>query len=1209
MIYPMKCLLDVRSKGFMMKKLTYLMIIFTVLFFPFDAMAKIKGSLSTDKDVSRGGQLEVTISLDRNDKGEEIDIYKAIIDYDENLFSGIDKDSFETSNGWGSLQYSEDTHALILINKYGSSANEQVITFKLNLKDNASPSETKIKLRNQIVSNEVTDIFLDDTEANVDVNIHLMDLASTNKNNAVYAAPLVDSPVKIYHVLTLIVLELIIAIILTLIYKYTKDRIQKPIYKRSFIGALLIVEIFALSAIFTYSVSKGDLNGDKSVDEFDITILSKHLVNAEMMSQFKLENADMNGDGKITPADLSILVNKCTKKAAYQAKLTSAFMENNGYEKGATIDFRFLADVTNDEVIEYVILDGEKRKVEKVSDNEYAIKLSASNQSNKYSYNITEVVLKNGKTAKVDYGTDIVVLKDAPELIAFSTKEELSTSSVKAALTIKDDDGAIVTAKYELVNSKGEIVANGNLDRGKNALDLKLENAVSYKLKLKIDYNRGSDSGEYYGTIEDSYDLRIITDYKFKIWNISLNQNGTNTKSLEKSLKTKLVFNSSNVSGYSPKKININGKEYTVSNMGGGKYSVELPNSLLMGNNLNIKKVTLSNGKVIVTDEKVSYIVLKEKPTLIYFDSQESIEDATLHTAFQLRDEDSTINYVTARLYDENNLVISEKTIYDHNYDVDLTTALTSKYKVRIFADYTRAEGVEHRDELLFEKEIAAKIQAQINDYSPSEIFPEKNSIITLNYNITSNYKTNVKQIVINNVIYEASKTGIDSYKVEIAVGEEDGLKDFDTKKIIFDNGLEYDIERATKIDVLKEYPILENYGVIEDIKDQRIDITFDIFDTDGAFERGEIRFIDKELNEVIERKDVIIGKNKASFSLENAKKYEISIDVFGVRDTKTLDEESPNRFEDYNLYKNEYRIISDYKLEISSIETSRDGKVTDQFGADEPITVSFKSTNITEFEPIKISVNGVYYDLTHKDGIYSFELPSFNAAGSETLRFENIILSNHKELPVNVYKTIEILKAIPQLEEITLTKTSNDKRAVSIRIDDRDNTLFGLKAVVRDLMNNELYNGPIENDEFEFTKDIEGKYEIEIIASYDINNDTSVMEENRFVDKTIFKRDVDETIREFDMTKIAESILYEKKTEQKLETVSDDILNDLNKYAISLVMEDGSAKTYEIHSYLVNEQTVTFVLKTDKWVTTEDEKTTNLIKITFYLAEKKNKK
>lgn len=1187
-----------------MKRIVYFAVALCLAFCPYDVLAEMKGVLVTDKDVSGGEMLRVEIRLEYDGKHEEIDVYQTVLEYDENLFSGVDESSFKTYSGWSDLQYNEDTHSLILVNRYGSSRSEDVVSFDLVLKDSVNPAETKIKLVNQIASNQNGDILLGDVENDVDVNVHLMNLGVLKTSKTTYGNQLIEQPVRLYHILTLIVLEVIIAAILVAIFKILNDRIHNEKLKKSFVGTLLVIELFALSAVFTYDISKGDLNGDKVLNGEDVSILAKHLVNSEMMSSFKLENADMNGDGRVTPTDLSILMGKASGRAHYEAKLMNSVMETNGYEKGTVIDLRFMAEVTNDEDIEYVVLDGERYKVDKVdgSENEYSIKLEAENRSDKYNYNITEVVLKNGKSAKVDYGTDVVVLKDIPVLSSFSTKEELRESSVKVALTLTDDDNAMTNAKYELVTLDGKVVANGSLDKGKNSLNLKLDNAVAYRLKFKIDYNRGVGSGEYAGTIEDEYDLKIITDYRLLMNNFSLVQNGVNTDKLEKSEQTYLTFTSSNVSGFAPRKLNVNGREYNVTSLGRGKYQVALPNFLFDGKELKITKTTLANGKVILVSGKVDYTVLSNKPTISDINMIEDVEKGEIKVNYILTDVDSTVEKLVVKLFDADNRLISEKEVTGG--EATLQTSLTNKYTVRIYADYSRASDHHVTGELLGENSVDAIMQMQMVDYKAMNKYPDKNAILSLEYNITSNYRVSVSQIIVDNVIYDVSKKGIDTYVVDLDVGATAGVREYVTKKVIFENGVAFDVDEVTSVDVRKDYPTLDNYTVVENVKENRIDIAFDLFDMDGAFKNGQISLVDKSTGEVVNSKDVILGKNKASFILENAVKYDIRIDVSGVLDSEVLEEESPNKFENYNLYENEYRIVSDYKLEISDIITSTGEIQTDQFGANADINVAFSSSNVTEFVPQKIKVNGQYYDVEEKDGKYHFTIPGFTEPGKETLRFESLILSNHKELDVNAFKLIEILKAVPKVEELTLTKVSQEEVEVGVLIDDRDGAAFEKRAVILDIYGNEIYNQVIVDDRFRFDKMGNMIYTLRILASYDLNNGTDVMEENRYLNQVIYEGEIDETSRGFDMTKIEETILFGKNDNEIIDKVSSKHLDALDMLGVKITLDDGSETMYDILLYSVEGNEVTFVLNFEGWVTTVNNELTNFIKVKFDLQE-----
>lgn len=1180
-----------------MRRLLYSVLFAFILLTPLTSEAKMTSILKTEDIVEKGQKLEVEIELTRDTDNREINVYQAILEYDENIFLGIDEKSIETRGGFENWEYNPETHALILINKYGTSGNNKVVKFDMVLKSTAKPSQTTIKLLKQVVSNEVGDYAINDVTKKIDINASFMDLGVVNSTSSFANKPLTNNPVKIYHVLTLIVLELVIAVIVVLIYTAIRKRISNKALKTGTVFALIAIELFALSAVVTYDIHKGDINRDGKINMNDINLLAKHIINREMISEFNLESADMNGDGYITPTDLSILIDRANEKKSYEVNLKTAFMESNGYEKGSEIDLRFLADVSNSEQIDYVVVDGERKRADYIADNEYAVKVKGSDISKKYNYNISEVVLKNGKSAKVDYNTEVVILKETPVLSAVSTRADLRTSSVNVAFTLTDEDDAIVSAVYELVDQQGKTKDSGDIDIGKNLINLKLDNALPYKLKFKIDYNRTNDSREYIGSIEEEFDLKIITDYRLKMDNFKLVQDGVITNYLDKTKNVSLIFNSSNVSGFAPKKLNIDGREYAIATIGWGTYKVDIPNYLLDKGELNIVKTTLANGKTFSVGKKIEYTILKNKPTVTYVNATEDVDAATMNIDFNIKDTDNILDKLVIKLYDNMDRLISEEEIQPNASHIVLPTAWTNKYKIRIFGDYERAENVVIKDEKMYEGLIDAVMRADIKDLTVNLDSVNKNARIDLFYNLMSNYTCNVKGFVIDNVIYDAVKVGLDAYKVTLAVDDQIGMHEYKTMNIIFDDGRKFSVDRTAKTLVLKDAPVIDNYSVTEHIDDGAIDISFDLLDIDEAFKDGTISLIEKETGITVDSKNVILGKNRFRFNLDNAVKYDISIDINGALGDEVLGENYAHLLQNYNLYRNEYRIISDYELEVSNIETIKRGVPSNQFGAGENIEVQFESHNVTEYVPLKIKVNGNYYDIEQQNGKYKFTLPGFAESKVQTLTFESIVLSNHKEVEISYYKLIEVLKMVPYLYEIALEEKVEGLVRVSTTIADRDAALFGLKANVVDNYGLELYDGELKDGSFEFVKSVSESYTIKLFADYDLNNGTDIMEENRFIGELIYEGIVDSTKKPIDTAEIKETVLFEKDG-TVLEKMSADILEDLTDLKIKIILNDAREYTYDILDYFIEDEKLKFLLKSTEWVTTTEGRKTNLIKV-----------
>lgn len=1187
-------------KESLMNKLK-LLILFLFLV-PINVFASIKSEVILEnKDLYKGDNLAVTIKLHQDSNKDYINVLKGIIDFDESLFEGIDEESIKTKNGWQDYEYNQETHALVLINRYGATLNEEVITFELKLKEKINPASTVVGLKDAVVSNKDGEYELKNTDSNVNINISLSDLSGSKNPAPSYGKDLETSRVHFYYVLIIIILDLVIAIILVLIYNAAKKKIETPKKRRIIAISFCLIELIACSAIFTFELKKGDLNSDKKIDYDDVTILAKHLANSSMLSNFKLENADMNKDGYITAADLAILIEICTEKKPIVAKLSSTEVENASYEKGTMINLRFFADVTDDEEIDYVLIDGEKYKAEKIADtkNEYKVELSAKNDAKNYKYNVEEVVLTNGKTAKVNYETTITVLKDIPSIKAFSSKADIASSSVKVALTVEDADSALTNATYELKDNRGNIVQNGRLEKGKNALSLKLTNAINYKLNIKLSYDRGGKSQNSVGIVEDAYDLKIITDYRLKVENLTLMQNDVYTNDLEKSFETYLIFSSTNVSGYTPKKVLIDGKEYTTYKLGNNKYRVKIPNMNLTKGILNLSKVTLSNGKVILTDNSLSYNFLKEKPKVTLLMNEEDILKDNLYAKFSIEDTDLALTKSTVRLYDDNNLLLSEEEISQEKLEVNLKTGNTSSYTLKVFADYDRLPGGNHtyKDNLLYETTIPAKLKVSLLDHQVDNKYPEKNSIINLSYKINSNYKTNVKNIIVDNVIYDVSKTATDTYQVELNSKEESGLKELNTQKIIFDNGMEYDLDEKVKIDVLKDYPVLEKFSIKENTEERKLEINFDIFDKEETLDKGRIVLRDKLTGEIKDEHNIIQGKNSVEFTLENAVKYNIEILVDLTLDTETLDEVSPNKKVDHKLYEVEYMIVNDYKLQINSIEAIKDDKVTNYFEKNEPIKIAIHETHLTDYVPIKVKVDGVEYDLVSESNKYTFIMDGFDEEGVKTMKFESITLSNHVELAINGTKKLEILKDKPTIEEAIIENGN-----LSFKINDEDNSLKEVKLIITNKDGEELYNDILTDNPVTFDKENNTSYTIKVLASYDLDTNTLTEGANEFSDVELFKKEYDEEKDYFDISTI-DNVIVKTVTEEgeiDREFITDEDLADLSNLKVELLLKEGTTKDFDISSYIIDNRHLTFILNNKDWIFYGNSRVSNLLKVEY---------
>jgi len=195
------------------------------IFLPLNVFASIKSEVIVEnKDLYKGDSLIVTIRLNQDSHKDEINILQGIIEYDESLFEDIDEESFKTMSNWADFEYNSETHSLVVINRYGTNLNEDIITFKIPLKKDVNPAATSIGFKDALVSNDKGDFALEDTDSNVNINVSLSELTGGKNPAPVYGKALENSQVRIYYILTIVVLELVIAVILLLIYNVAKKK-------------------------------------------------------------------------------------------------------------------------------------------------------------------------------------------------------------------------------------------------------------------------------------------------------------------------------------------------------------------------------------------------------------------------------------------------------------------------------------------------------------------------------------------------------------------------------------------------------------------------------------------------------------------------------------------------------------------------------------------------------------------------------------------------------------------------------------------------------------------------------------------------------------------------------------------------------------------------------------------------------------------------
>lgn len=332
-----------------MKKIIFSIIIVITLicciFMGTEANSQITAKLtSSENNIEKGKEILITLGYDKfNGITDGINVYKAKLEYDEQIFEEVLEKDFKTLNNWTEFKYNKNTKEFIAIKKDGSKNTEDVIQINMKTKKETELKQTNVKITEIIASEGKKDINIDEVNFKLNIiedEISKDDIQNTQKENETVKNEVVqnnqnnklekeeikenkkeeekenlflgifpnlgDSNFK-KIILTSILILTIIAINFKNKYKKIDNKKTKISIIVFIIGLTIInhsTEIYAN----TNTNLKGNLNKDLKIDYEDINLLEEHLIHIKNLENDKINNADINEDKTISVTDLSLLV-------------------------------------------------------------------------------------------------------------------------------------------------------------------------------------------------------------------------------------------------------------------------------------------------------------------------------------------------------------------------------------------------------------------------------------------------------------------------------------------------------------------------------------------------------------------------------------------------------------------------------------------------------------------------------------------------------------------------------------------------------------------------------------------------------------------------------------------------------------------------------------------------------------------------------------
>ena len=390
----------------------------------------------------------------------------------------------------------------------------------------------------------------------------------------------------------------------------------------------------------------------------------------------------------------------------------------------------------------------------------------------------------------------------------------------------------------------------------------------------------------------------------------------------------------------------------------------------------------------------------------------------------------------------------------------------------------------------------------ELFEFQFSNYYPLKGDSLELTFDGNVSYGAEIEKLVINNQEYAVSLSS-DGYSVSLNAGIKAGIKEFHITEALLDNGKTTEIDYVQKVDVLKAMPRIENYSVVENIRDQKLMISFDINDKDNSVVKSVFKVFDENAN-LVKSQIFVNGRNKVEFDVQDGKKYRTSLEVSYDLDTNKLEESKDNT--GVIKLEKEVILVTDYNFKIRNVKTYKNGVQNSDFDKNEKIELRFESSNSTKYEPVKVKVNGNTYNVTKRDGKYVAIINGFSVSGNNDIFIEEVVLENGKlfELVDNNKVSVNVIK-IKQKPVVNDLKLSEDGSNLKVQFSlyDEDDTIKSVAVILYNEKDIEIGRKYLSSAEIKasdvvmrFSTNLASKYKVKVDVTYNLLNNTGIISE-----------------------------------------------------------------------------------------------------------------
>lgn len=540
--------------------------------------------------------------------------------------------------------------------------------------------------------------------------------------------------------------------------------------------------------------------------------------------------------------------------------------------------------------------------------------------------------------------------------------------------------------------------------------------------------------------------------------------------------------------------VTLNGKEYSVEELGNNEYSVEVGSYDKAGiYEFKISEVKLDVNKKIkvLFNEKIE--VLKDTPIIKDYETKDLINEGKVQVIFNIEDIDKAMNSGSFKVVTADGVEILTKEVMVGNNIFDVEVEEGKDYKAIIEASYNRdTDTLEHEIDnsgrLLIEKDIKLVVDYQLtlsniatydSENNQKNIFAKGEEIIL---GFESKNATNFipENAVINGVSYPVEVNG-NKYVIKLEAFKDFDEKEFKIEEIQLSNGKKLEVKdnNTVKVTIEKNTPSVSDVTMEEDVDSNKINISFKVIDEDKALKKLKMILSDDKGNVILEeevtgdeyKKEVSVGPElRSNYTLKILGDYNVALG--NAQDV---------------INKELYTETKEAKTRVI-VEDSQIPKTYLEKGGDLKLTYTIKSNRKDKIKKIIVSNIEVPVNEESADK-YSTTIQVGQNAGKQDITLTSVIFEDGSVAKVNKSDAIEILKDKPKANNFkSVDDYNNSQIKFSFNIDDIDNSFMLGKAQLIKKDGTIFKESDITSaGEYETTFDVVEKeeYNFKVIATY----------------------------------------------------------------------------------------------------------------------------